>query len=120
MMTCAGYAGVTGYCRCNSSDHSHVLGLTQVHYDVVIVDQVAVVIPVLKYLTRSRVLFYCHFPDMLLAQRKSLIKQVYRWGSALCILLALHLCFFCLPVEQDLYERRNGLLRSAPQTCLKL
>lgn len=53
----------------------------QVHYDVVIVDQVAVVIPFLKYLTRSRVLFYCHFPDMLLAQRKSLIKRVYRWVS---------------------------------------
>ncbi|KAF5839212.1 hypothetical protein DUNSADRAFT_1348 [Dunaliella salina] len=47
-------------------------------YDAVIVDQVSVVIPFLKHLTRSRVLFYCHFPDMLLAQRRSQLKKLYR------------------------------------------
>lgn len=48
-------------------------------YDVVIVDQVAAVVPVLKLLLPgTRVLFYCHFPDLLLSQRTSLVKSVYR------------------------------------------
>ena len=51
----------------------------QARYDVVIVDQVAVVIPFLKYLTSSKVLFYCHFPDMLLVQRRSCIRKLYRY-----------------------------------------
>jgi hypothetical protein len=42
------------------------------------VDQVSAVIPVLKWLTRSKVLFYCHFPDMLLAQRQSALRRAYR------------------------------------------
>lgn len=48
-------------------------------YDVVIVDQVSHSIPILTWFTRCRVLFYCHFPDQLLAQRTSLLKRVYRW-----------------------------------------
>ncbi|KAG2446848.1 hypothetical protein HYH02_008005 [Chlamydomonas schloesseri] len=48
-------------------------------YDVIIADQVAVVVPVVRALMpRSRVLFYCHFPDLLLTQRKSLLKRLYR------------------------------------------
>eukprot|EP00878_Enallax_costatus_P023623 GHUV01025131.1.p1 GENE.GHUV01025131.1~~GHUV01025131.1.p1 ORF type:complete len:274 (+),score=51.59 GHUV01025131.1:320-1141(+) len=48
-------------------------------YDVVIVDQVAAVVPVLKLLLPgTRVLFYCHFPDLLLSQRSSVIKSIYR------------------------------------------
>jgi alpha-1,3/alpha-1,6-mannosyltransferase len=50
----------------------------QVKYDVIIADQVAVVVPVLRLLTSAKVLFYCHFPDMLLTQRKSLAKRLYR------------------------------------------
>lgn len=39
-------------------------------YDVIIVDQVSAVVPLLKLLLpRSKVLFYCHFPDLLLASR---------------------------------------------------
>jgi hypothetical protein len=49
----------------------------QTGYDIVIADQVSVVIPVLHWWTRSKVLFYCHFPDVLLATRKSKIKQLY-------------------------------------------
>lgn len=48
-------------------------------YDVVIVDQVSHSIPILTWFTSCRVLFYCHFPDQLLAQRTSLLKRVYRW-----------------------------------------
>lgn len=48
-------------------------------YDVIIVDQVAAVVPLLRLLLPStKVLFYCHFPDLLLTQRTSLLKAVYR------------------------------------------
>eukprot|EP00884_Botryococcus_braunii_P007571 jgi/Botrbrau1/16815/Bobra.150_2s0042.1 len=47
-------------------------------FDVVIVDQVSIVNPFLHGLTKSKVLFYCHFPDMLLAQRQSWPRLFYR------------------------------------------
>jgi alpha-1,3/alpha-1,6-mannosyltransferase len=49
-------------------------------YDVLIVDQVAAVVPLLKMLLPgTRVLFYCHFPDLLLSQRSSVFKSLYRF-----------------------------------------
>ncbi|KAL9951271.1 hypothetical protein ACROYT_G043908 [Oculina patagonica] len=45
--------------------------------DVVFCDQVSVCIPVLK-LSKARIVFYCHFPDLLLTQRKSFLKKIYR------------------------------------------
>lgn len=42
---------------------------------MVIVDQVSAVIPLLKAATAAKVLFYCHFPDMLLAQRASALRR---------------------------------------------
>ena len=47
-------------------------------YDVIIVDQVAAVVPLLRALTSARVLFYCHFPDLLLATRRSRLHSAYR------------------------------------------
>jgi alpha-1,3/alpha-1,6-mannosyltransferase len=50
-------------------------------YDVIIVDQVSAVIPFLRLLLPStKVLFYCHFPDLLLAQGRSssVLKRLYR------------------------------------------
>ncbi|XP_056141967.1 alpha-1,3/1,6-mannosyltransferase ALG2 isoform X2 [Lampris incognitus] len=50
-----------------------------VEYDVVFCDQVSVCIPVLRLSRhRKKVLFYCHFPDQLLTQRKSALKKIYR------------------------------------------
>jgi len=46
--------------------------------DVIICDQISACIPVLKQSKKSKVIFYCHFPDMLLTQRKSLLKKLYR------------------------------------------
>jgi len=46
-------------------------------YDVIFADQLATYIPILK-LTKSKILFYCHFPDKNLATRKSTIKKLYR------------------------------------------
>lgn len=47
-------------------------------YDVVVVDQVSVVIPLLHALTSAKVLFYCHFPDLLQAQPRSILHRAYR------------------------------------------
>lgn len=47
-------------------------------YDIIIVDQVSAAIPFLKALTSSKVLFYCHFPDLLLAKRRSALHSTYR------------------------------------------
>ena len=49
--------------------------------DVIVCDQVSACIPFLRLLCRPscRVLFYCHFPDMLLTQRKSFFKKLYRF-----------------------------------------
>uniref|UniRef100_A0A0C9RUF8 Alpha-1,3/1,6-mannosyltransferase ALG2 n=1 Tax=Wollemia nobilis TaxID=56998 RepID=A0A0C9RUF8_9CONI len=46
-------------------------------FDVVLADQVSVVIPVLK-LKSSKVIFYCHFPDLLLAQHTTKLRRFYR------------------------------------------
>ena len=41
--------------------------------------QVSACVPVLLLLTRARVLFYCHFPDQLLAtERSGALKRFYR------------------------------------------
>ena len=47
-------------------------------FDVVICDQISACIPVLKW-SRAQIIFYCHFPDQLLTQRKNWLKKVYRW-----------------------------------------
>ncbi|KAK5085473.1 Alpha-1,3-mannosyltransferase-like protein [Lithohypha guttulata] len=54
--------------------------------DVFVVDQLAACIPLLRWLypKRQRTLFYCHFPDQLLARRDEVgaigaIKKLYRW-----------------------------------------
>lgn len=47
-------------------------------YDVVIVDQVAVAVVALHCFCSAKVLFYCHFPDLLLASPKSKLHKFYR------------------------------------------
>lgn len=46
-------------------------------YDVFVVDQISTAIPLL-HLTDAAVFFYCHFPDLLLSNRTSLLKRLYR------------------------------------------
>jgi alpha-1,3/alpha-1,6-mannosyltransferase len=46
-------------------------------YDVFIIDQLSAAVPVLR-LFNHRVLFYCHFPDQLLALPGGLVKRLYR------------------------------------------
>lgn len=52
--------------------------VTGQRFNVIINDQVSAVNPILRLLA-PRVLFYCHFPDLLLVQaRGSVIKKLYR------------------------------------------
>ncbi|KAI9344942.1 hypothetical protein BDR26DRAFT_835470 [Obelidium mucronatum] len=46
-------------------------------FDVLIVDQLSISLPILRF-SAARILFYCHFPDKLLAKRESFIKKLYR------------------------------------------
>lgn len=69
--------------------------------DIILCDQVSACIPFLKLnhigKRRSKIVFYCHFPDQLLTQRNSLMKTIYRkpldkfeeWSTSLadCILV---------------------------------
>lgn len=53
--------------------HALVLAL-----QVIIMDQVSIGVPLVRYLTRAKVLFYCHFPDKLLFPHKSRLHSLYR------------------------------------------
>ncbi|KAI0333145.1 alpha-1,3-mannosyltransferase ALG2 [Cubamyces sp. BRFM 1775] len=67
---------------------SHLLSPSAPSYDVYFVDQLSTCIPFLRMGAHTRVLFYCHFPDKLLADgayvdgkarpRGSLLKRLYR------------------------------------------
>ena len=46
--------------------------------EVIICDQISIAIPVVKYLSKARVVFYCHFPDQLLTRRDTMLKSLYR------------------------------------------
>lgn len=47
-------------------------------FDVIIVDQVSVCLPLLWLARPCGIIFYCHYPDYLLTQRSSWLKQLYR------------------------------------------
>nr|GLL43979.1 alpha-1,3/1,6-mannosyltransferase ALG2-like [Ipomoea trifida] len=47
-------------------------------FDIILADQVSVVIPLLKLKKSMKVVFYCHFPDLLLAQHTTILRRMYR------------------------------------------
>lgn len=47
-------------------------------FDVIIVDQVSICLPILRLARPCGIIFYCHYPDYLLTQRASLLKRLYR------------------------------------------
>ena len=55
----------------------YLVFFSNVKPDLIFVDQVSACIPVLKF-GSAKVLFYCHFPDMLLTNRQNLLKKLYR------------------------------------------
>ena len=67
-------------------------------YDVVFCDQISACIPIFRCCGRHcKIVFYCHYPDQLLTQRKTFLKSMYRapidWfeekttGQADCVLV---------------------------------
>jgi len=42
------------------------------------IDQLSAIVPFLRIVSDSRVIFYCHFPDKLLAHKGGLLKKLYR------------------------------------------
>ena len=68
---------------------SHLLRTSSSDYDVYFVDQLSTCVPILRALARKRVVFYCHFPDKLLAngafteenlnKNVHLLKRIYRY-----------------------------------------
>jgi alpha-1,3/alpha-1,6-mannosyltransferase len=69
---------------------AHLLSPSAPKYDVYFVDQLSTCVPILRTLTHTRVLFYCHFPDKLLADgayvegktgtaKAGLLKRIYRF-----------------------------------------
>ncbi|KAH9723124.1 GDP-Man:Man(1)GlcNAc(2)-PP-Dol alpha-1,3-mannosyltransferase [Citrus sinensis] len=64
--------------------HGHNVHVFTAHHDKrrcfeeTVNDQVSVVIPVLKLRSSTKVLFYCHFPDLLLAQHTTFLRRLYR------------------------------------------
>ncbi|XP_049932017.1 uncharacterized protein LOC116247805 isoform X2 [Nymphaea colorata] len=47
-------------------------------FDVVLIDQVSAVIPIMRIKRLAKIVFYCHFPDLLLAQHSTLLRRIYR------------------------------------------
>ncbi|KAK3756805.1 hypothetical protein RRG08_003923 [Elysia crispata] len=56
---------------------AYLVFFSSIRYDLIFCDQISACLPILK-LRSAKVIFYCHFPDLLLTQRKTFWKQVYR------------------------------------------
>ncbi|XP_010537724.1 PREDICTED: alpha-1,3/1,6-mannosyltransferase ALG2 [Tarenaya hassleriana] len=67
---------VCAYIRCLFVALCVLLGWPS--FDVILVDQVSVVIPLLKLRRSTKVVFYCHFPDLLLAEHTTALRRMYR------------------------------------------
>lgn len=52
---------------------------SKLNYEVVFVDQISACIPILRLKRNIKILFFCHYPDQLLTERKSILKTIYRY-----------------------------------------
>lgn len=62
---------------------SHLLRPRAPTYDVYFVDQLSTCVPLLRVFGHTRVVFYCHFPDKLLADGAFVERRVTRRGGVL-------------------------------------
>ena len=46
--------------------------------EIIICDQISNSLPILKSFSSAKIIFYCHFPDQLLTDRKTAMKKLYR------------------------------------------
>lgn len=56
----------------------YIVLFSDIKSDIIVCDQVSACVPFLK-LGAHKVIYYCHFPDLMLTARKSLLKKLYRW-----------------------------------------
>ncbi|CAG2104204.1 unnamed protein product, partial [Medioppia subpectinata] len=56
----------------------YVVFFSGLQFDLIFCDSISACIPVLR-LSKKKVVFYCHFPDQLLTQRKTILKRLYRY-----------------------------------------
>lgn len=54
------------------------MALSGRRFDVIFCDLIAHTLPLLKCVSRARILFYCHFPDLPLAPRAHWLSRLYR------------------------------------------
>jgi len=54
------------------------MALSRQRFDVIFCDLVAHTLPLLKRVSRAKILFYCHFPDQRLAPRAHWLSRLYR------------------------------------------
>ena len=47
-------------------------------FDIIFCDLVSHIIPVLRLFSRARIVFYCHFPDLLLTSSRHFLYRLYR------------------------------------------
>lgn len=47
-------------------------------FDIILADQVSIIIPLMKVKKPTKIMFYCHFPDLLLAQHTTTLRRMYR------------------------------------------
>lgn len=68
------------------------VGLRGERFDVIFADLVAQSIPPLRLLTTAKVIFYCHFPDRLMAPSRGRLYRYYRapidWAEAAAVSIA--------------------------------
>lgn len=60
---------------------TRLLSGSEIPYDVYFVDQLSTCIPFLRLLAKKRVVFYCHFPDKLLASGEFVEGEAGRWKA---------------------------------------
>ncbi|ESK95858.1 glycosyltransferase family 4 protein [Moniliophthora roreri MCA 2997] len=60
---------------------THILSRSEAPYDVYFVDQLSTCVPFLRILGKARVVFYCHFPDKLLANGELVEEKGGRDGE---------------------------------------
>ncbi|GAV53281.1 hypothetical protein ZYGR_0AI05650 [Zygosaccharomyces rouxii] len=86
-------------------------------HDLYITDQLSTCMPFLHIVSSAKLMFYCHFPDQLLAQRTSLIKKLYRlpfdlfeqftMSAADCVVVNSHF-------TKSIYHKTFQLLKGEP------
>ena len=66
---------------CAMARMAYLTGAMALHgdrFDIIFCDLVSHAIPLLKCFSRAKVLFYCHFPDQLLAPQRHWLYRLYR------------------------------------------